>query len=71
MASDAEKFSWDADQFAEDAAGPKMRRNSRVRGGKIQKRIVTVVFEAEKLACDAEPAQTAPKNRKPRRTSRV
>ena len=55
VACDAEKFSGDADLFAEEAATQKMRRTSRVGGGKIQKRIVTVVFDAEKRAGDAEP----------------
>lgn len=55
VACDAEKLSWDADLFAEDAAKEKMRRNSRVWGRKIRKRIVTVAFDAERFPCDADP----------------
>ena len=54
VACDAEKSSWDADLFAEDAAGQKMRCNSRVWGRKIRNRIVTVAFDAERFPCDAE-----------------
>ena len=66
VACDAEKSSWDADLFAEDAAGQKMRRTNRVRGEKIDKRIAKVVFDAEACAPGQIHARTAPENRKTR-----
>jgi len=61
---DAEKFSGDADPFAEEAQDRKMRRTSRVGGGKIDQCIVKVAFNAETCAPRQIQARRTPQNRK-------